>query len=140
MRLTFGQATDIRPLWTPQTQRIVFRSNRDLTKTNLYWKASDGTGQVERLTTSPRAQSPVSFSADGKQLVFTERDSQTGGDSGNSDLYVLSMEGERRVQPLLTESFSEDLPVVSPLMIFHLISGTAHSWLTSVRTLLYMPS
>ncbi|MDA2939314.1 protein kinase, partial [Acidobacteria bacterium AH-259-A15] len=71
-RLTFDAAIDGVPLWTPDGLRVVFQSGRDGGAFNLFWKAADGTGPVERLTTSPNPQIAYSFSRDGKSLVFTE--------------------------------------------------------------------
>jgi len=105
-RLTFDPAADLFPVWTPDGQRIVFDSSRDGTVQNLFWKAADGTGQVERLTTSQNNQRAHSFSPDGKRLVF--RDLVT------RDLQVLSMEGERTSQPLFQSQFDESKAMISP--------------------------
>ena len=86
---------------------MVFASQRDGGKYNLFWKAADGTGVVERLTTSPNTQRPYSFSPDGKSLVFQETE-------GSQDLHVLSLEGERTIQPLLQTEFNELYPAISP--------------------------
>ena len=48
-RLTFEPGIDDYPLWTPDSQRIVYFSERD--DGGLFWQEADGTGQVERLTT-----------------------------------------------------------------------------------------
>lgn len=107
-RLTFDPAADRFPLWTPDGQRVVFASGREGGQFNMFWKAADGTGLVERLTTSPNHQVPHSFSPDGKQLVFVERSQET-----RLDLRVLSMEGEPTSQPLLRTPFHEVYPVLS---------------------------
>jgi serine/threonine-protein kinase len=106
-RLTFDPGLDHWPLWTPDGQRVVFDSTRNGANHNLFWKAVDGTGQVERLTTSPDAQGAYSFSPDGKSLVISN--------AGLSrDVYVLSMEGERTSQPLLYSEPTEQHAVLSP--------------------------
>ncbi|MDA2926854.1 hypothetical protein MYX78_06410 [Acidobacteria bacterium AH-259-G07] len=87
------------PLWTPNGRRVVFRDNG-----GLFWKAADGTGQVEQLTASQNFQRADSFSPDGKKLVFSEQ----------RDLHVLSMAGERSPQSLLQTPFSEEHAVISP--------------------------
>jgi len=70
----------------------------------LFWKAADGTGQAERLTTDPSNNSAHSFSPDGKRLVFSQ---------GNN-LSVLSMEGERTSQPLFQRPTHEGYGMISP--------------------------
>ncbi|MDA2924229.1 protein kinase [Acidobacteria bacterium AH-259-L09] len=108
-RLTFDPAEDRNPLWTPDGQRVVFSSDRDGGLSNLFWKAADGMGQLERLTTSPNYQIPYSWSSDGKRLVFVELNPETLW-----DISVLSMEGEPTSQALLQTQFTESLPAISP--------------------------
>jgi Tol biopolymer transport system component len=105
-RLTFDPAADHFPVWTPDGQRIVCDSGRVGEGHNLFWKAADGTGQAERLTTSPNNQTAHSFSPDGKRLIF--------GDSATTKMQVLSMEGERTSQPLFQSQFNEDNAMISP--------------------------
>ena len=108
-RLTFDPAVDTLPIWTPDGRRVVFASRRDGGQFNLFWRAADGTGEVERLTTSPDAQFPESFSLDGKQLVFSQWNPETGG-----DIHSLSMGDEPASMPLLQTPFGEVDSVVSP--------------------------
>ena len=108
-RLTFDPATDSDPLWTLDGLRLVFTSTRDGAPWNLFWKAADGTGQVERLTTSLNPQEPYSFSPDGQRLVFMELNPETSW-----DLAVLSMESGSSSKPLLQTQFNEWRPHISP--------------------------
>jgi len=106
-RLTFDPAVDHMPVWTPDSQRVVFDSMREEANHNLFWKAADGTGPVQRLTTSPNGQGARSFSPDGKSLVHHEA-------SPSRNLHVLSMEGEFTSQPLLDSEFAENAAAISP--------------------------
>jgi len=106
-RLTFDSALDHWPIWTPDSQRVVFDSTREGANHNLFWKAADGTGPVQRLTTSPNSQGAYSFSPDGKSLVHREV-------STSPNLNVLSMEGEFPSQPLLGDEFALDAAAISP--------------------------
>ena len=63
-RLTFDDANDGRPLWTPDGIRVVFQSSRD--GGGLFWKAADGTGEVERLLDDANFPRPYDWSVDGR--------------------------------------------------------------------------
>ncbi len=76
---------------------------------NLYRQAANGTGTVERLTTSPNPQQPTSISRDGAYTVFEEN---TPAPSFKIDL--LAIKGERRTQPLIERAFTQRNGVFSP--------------------------
>jgi serine/threonine-protein kinase len=78
-RLTIDPAPDQYPVWTPDSRRIVFDSQR-AGAANLYRQAADGTGAVERLTESANAQFPTSLSPDGTTVILRETVLQTGAD------------------------------------------------------------
>ncbi len=67
------------PTWTPDGKRIVYRGTRTGFR-NLFWKLVDGGGEEERLTTSENLQTPTSWSADGKYLIFVDTAVGTGPD------------------------------------------------------------
>tara|TARA_B100000686_G_C16784746_1_gene974451 strand:- start:369 stop:3041 length:2673 start_codon:yes stop_codon:yes gene_type:complete len=101
-RLTFDDADDNYPLFTPDNSRIVFASGRD--PAGLYWKASDGTGEVELLSENPEGPRPFAWSADG-QLIFVQRP---------GDIAVMNIDGEPTIEPLFATEFIEDVPAISP--------------------------
>jgi Tol biopolymer transport system component len=108
-RLTFD-ARNGDPVFTPDGSRVVYDSNSGTgTAPNLWWKPADGSGNAERLTTSEFAQVEPSISHDGKTIAFMEFHTDT-----NADIYVLSMEGERKARPFLNTKFREADPVFSP--------------------------
>ena len=86
----------------------MFSSSRDGTQ-NLFWKAADGTGAVERLAESANGLQPYAFSPDGNYLVFLEMDPETGMDFG-----VRSMDADGASKPLLTTEFDEGNAEISP--------------------------
>ena len=67
----------------------------------LFWKAADGTGQVEQLKEG--AGLPYAWSADGR-LLFEQ-----GGNIG-----ALTMDGERSVEMLLDADVGQPAPALSP--------------------------
>jgi hypothetical protein len=78
-RLTFDPSVDERPVWTPDSRRIVFASQR-AGAFNLYAQAADGTGTIERLATGEDAQAPAFVAPDGTGIVGSVVSPQTNGD------------------------------------------------------------
>ena len=109
-RLTFGPSPDLYSVWTPDGLRVAFSSQREgAGPFNLFWKAADGTGTVERLTDSPNDQFSYAFSPDGEQLLFREIVPDTG-----QDLRVLSLDDARTVTPLVATPFDDRNAELSP--------------------------
>ena len=108
-RFTFDPAPDFYPVWTPDGLRVAFSSLREGRTFNLFWKAADGTGTVERLTDSPNTQFSYAFSPDGEQLLFREIVPDTG-----QDLRVLSLDDARTVTPLVATAFDDRNAELSP--------------------------
>ena len=107
-RLTLDPAEDSWPVWTPDGRRLIFASGRE-GGPNLFWRAVDGTGTVERLAADSETQFfPFSISPDGQTLAVG-----TGSDS-RDDLSVVRLDGEREVAPLLHTALSEENGEISP--------------------------
>ena len=105
-QLTFDPADDDYPIWAPDGERVFFASSR-AGNFNVYAKAADGTGPVDRLIPSPNAQAPHAISPDGKTLVFAEIRSSI-------DLGILSLEGDSTIDWSLEEEFYESFAAISP--------------------------
>ena len=107
-RVTSDPGNDVNPVWTPDSNRLIFASERGGTR-NLFSQAADGTGTAERLTESPNAQNPTAVTLDGTRLIFTETAPTTG-----DDVMQLQLDGTHRVTPLVQTPFTERNGTVSP--------------------------
>ena len=105
--VTSGGSLNSTPVWTPDGKRIAFISNKEGPE-NLFWQLADGSGGLERLTTSEDVQIPMSWSPDGQLLAFSEAIPTTG-----LDLWVLRL-GDRKAQPFLQTPANEIVPQFSP--------------------------
>jgi len=72
-RLTFGEADEMQPVWSPDGQRIVYTSTNAASAPNLFIQNADGSDQPTRLTTNNFAQFPTDWSPDGDFVLFHEQ-------------------------------------------------------------------
>jgi serine/threonine protein kinase/Tol biopolymer transport system component len=98
-------------VFAPDGKRIAFRSGAGGSEGNLYWKAADGSGDVERLTTSARSQTPSSWSPDGTTLAFMEEGASKG--FFQFDIWLWST-GDRKTRALINTAANEMTPEFSP--------------------------
>jgi Tol biopolymer transport system component len=109
-RITFDATQDnSSPIWSPEGDRIVFASRRN-GKWGLYETRSDGSGNDgDLLVESDLPKAPMSWSPDGKRLVFWQHDPKTLG-----DIWILPMDGDKKPVPFLASTKNETHPQVSP--------------------------
>jgi Tol biopolymer transport system component len=69
-RFTFESASDGDPVWSPDGSRVAFASNRGGTPDTIYQKLSNGGGNDELLFKSEHSVVPLSWSDDGRFLLF----------------------------------------------------------------------
>jgi len=98
-------------IFAPDGKRVVFRSGAGGGEDNLYWRAADGSGAVERLTTSARSQTPGSWSPDGTTIAFVEEGDSKG--FFQFDIWVLSI-GDRKTRAVIQTAANEMTPEFSP--------------------------
>lgn len=88
------------PIWTPDGQRITYDS---ATGPAIMWQAVDGSSTPEKVTSTIAVNSvPLSWSSDGKLLAFRDSDPKSG-----SDIWLLSLQGERKARPFLQTRANE---------------------------------
>jgi eukaryotic-like serine/threonine-protein kinase len=100
-RFTFDALSDVRPVWSPDGNRVVFSSNRS-GQYNLYTKASSGAGVEGLLLGSDELKVPHDWSPDGRFLLYHVSDSKMG-----MDLWILPISGDKKPYPFLKTPFEE---------------------------------
>jgi serine/threonine protein kinase/Tol biopolymer transport system component len=106
-RFTFEGNANYVAAWTSDGKRIAFSSNKE-GPLNVFWQRADGSGGLERLTTSEYTQGPSSWSPDGQLLAFVQIAPATG-----SDIWIIRL-SDRKPQPFLQTPFNEGAPRFSP--------------------------
>ena len=102
-RLTSNAAPDRAPIFTRDSRRIVFSSDRGAFP-NLYWQPADGTSDAEQLTNATaETLFPTSTAPDGTVIVRHAR----GYHGGQFDIYSLSMDRSRKLTRLIATEFAE---------------------------------
>jgi Tol biopolymer transport system component len=111
-RLTFDEANDLGPVWTPDSKRIIFCSEH-AGRQSIFWKAADGTGKVEQIASIPGGWIwPTSISRDRNTLFFGQV--LAAAKAGGYNIGMLSMEGDHTPKLLLQENYGEFNPKISP--------------------------
>jgi eukaryotic-like serine/threonine-protein kinase len=93
--------------WSPDSRFLVYGNER-FGASKVYRQAADGSGKEELLLDNDELQMPVSFAPDGRLLV------SVGSLGPQRDLYLMNLEGERRLVPLIQGPANELWAEVSP--------------------------
>ena len=107
-RFTFAGGNNWYPLWSPDGKHLVYTAERG-GPPNLFWKPVNGTGPEERLATGASTQYATGWSHDGRFLAFHQ-----ANDEGNTDIWILPMEGDRKPRRFLGTKFDESFASFSP--------------------------
>ena len=107
-RFSFDSTDEMASIWSPDGSRLVFNSRRR-GHLDLYEKASSGAGSEELLLEDNRDKIPLSWSPDGRFILYAS----TGGPTGN-DLFMLPLSGDRKPIPFVQTQFQEALGHFSP--------------------------
>ncbi len=106
-RLTNSPGADQHPVWMPDSQSLIFGSDRAGTQ-NLFLVKTTGT--VGRLTTSPNRQFPESISPDGLRLIVQEfMPTGTALRSLRMDGSTTAVGGQAQTEALLQEADSGEI-------------------------------
>jgi len=107
VRLTFGKAPSLRPMWSADGKWVLFRS--DVAGPAIYRKASDGGGSIERVTPVVGDGSVHAVTPDGRTIVYAQISENTA-----RDLWMVDIDGKDKPQPLVVEPGDQANAVISP--------------------------
>ena len=107
-RFTFAPTDELQSIWSPDGSRIVFNSRRK-GHLDLFQKSSSGAGSEDVLFEDNLEKYPLSWSPDGRFLLFDSFGSPTG-----LDLWVFPLSGDRKPVPFLNTKFNESAGQFSP--------------------------
>lgn len=108
-KFTFDASQDnSMPVWSTNGDRIAFASKRN-GKWGLYLKVADNSRMEELLLESESPVTPMSWSPDGKDLVYWNENPKTGG-----DILAIPVMGDRKPVAILQTPADERNPPVSP--------------------------
>ena len=97
-RLTFHDAQDTNPVWSPDGKRIAFSSNRG-GESGVYVRAANGTGDAELLFSGEGRSEPWDWSPDGELIAFNYG-------VGKYDIWIQPVDGGE-AYPFLETEFDE---------------------------------
>ncbi len=108
-RLTNGGVND-RPEWSPDGKRVMYSTSHERPY-ELWWQPIDGSAPMTKvLGVTDQIREGV-ITPDGKSVVYRVDTRNT-----NRDIWMVPLEGDRTPVPLLTSSYDEKQPRVSPDM------------------------
>ena len=110
-RLTFNASQEnSNPIWSPPDGKTIAYGSRRNEKWGIYQKPSDGSGEEERLFEDDLVKAPMSWSKDGKYILYwAHQDANSAG----GDVWALRL-ADRTATPLLNTPFWETSPQMSP--------------------------
>jgi Tol biopolymer transport system component len=101
-RFTFGAGFNVSPVWSPDSTRVAFSSERSgSVSSSIVVKPSNG-GGATTLFESGVNVAPDDWSADGRWLLFEQQGQNTG-----VDLWLLPVDGSQKPTPYLQTPFNQ---------------------------------
>jgi TolB protein len=105
-RMTYSQANDVSPCWSPDGSTIVFASDRD-GNWEIYSVGLD-TSSLKRLTNGLGANTAPSWAMGGSKILFV-----SSRDAVNGELYLMNPDGSN-VERVTHDSYVKDSPFMMP--------------------------
>ena len=110
-KVIFGPAIAHLPVWSPDSRRLVYLSDRNWPKLAL--SSLDGTPDKAPLPDTG-FMAPTDWSPDGRYILYNNSGLPAVTHDFPSDVFAIDMARERKVIPLLTSPFYENNAVFSP--------------------------
>ncbi|HKD17967.1 MAG TPA: hypothetical protein VKG23_08860, partial [Thermoanaerobaculia bacterium] len=105
-RFVFGGQGSFFPIWSPDGKQVAYGDVGG----GIAVKAADGTSEPKMLWPAKTNTWPLSWSPDGKLIVFRVQDPKTGG----LDLWVVDADGSKPARPLIATPAEERAGRISP--------------------------
>ncbi len=106
-RLTFGDGSEIWPLWSPDGRRIAYAASINGPYA-VRERFADGTGAEDSLLVARYHAGPTDWTRDGRTLIIS------GWPSGNSDVMTLTADGRGQTSTLVGTPYPETSGRLSP--------------------------
>jgi Tol biopolymer transport system component len=108
-KLTRSQTVNLGPIWTPDSERIVWSRARTSAVQEVFWQAADGSGTPQVLTLNSRLPvAPTDISPDGTTLLYSQYLTPRG-------IWMLPVQSAPAAgEPLIATAAEESNAVVSP--------------------------
>ena len=116
-RMTFDDAEDSAPVWSPDGAQLAFHSGRKSALARIpsaiYRRAANGTGADELLFVGVDGEilAPIGWSGDGHLLLFARTKLTT---QERVDIWALELDGERTARPIIESPTRKMLAHLSP--------------------------
>jgi Tol biopolymer transport system component len=108
-RVTSDGASNIRPAWSPDGTRILYRKTAADGKSTLWWQPADLSGAAEQLIASAGKDIwQGELTPDGKTVVYRT------GSLASADIWYRRVSGDTAEKGIATAKFSENAPRISP--------------------------
>ena len=109
-RFTFDPSEDVTAVWAPDGQQLFWASSR-VADFDIFAKNVDGAETDREVLVSDVVQIPMSVSPDGRYLAYWRG---SGAGTAESDLRLLSLEGDGEPIDLVVSEFNEGAAQISP--------------------------